>query len=48
MAAQDRTTPSTRTASGPSDDENVWLTPESVRMRKKVLQKGLRPKGAKE
>src|SRR6478609_10071899 len=32
MAAQDRTTPSTPTTAGPSDDENVWLTPESVRV----------------
>jgi GTP-binding protein len=31
-----------------AEEELVEVTPESVRMRKKVLQKGLRPKGSKE
>ena len=31
-----------------AEDELVEVTPENIRMRKKVLQKGLRPKGAKE
>ncbi len=31
-----------------AEDELVEVTPENVRMRKKMLQKGLRPKGSKE